>query len=36
MDDKELWKFQIRKKLLLFGLLFLTGIIIIFAATCNR
>jgi hypothetical protein len=36
MDDKELWKFQIRKKLVLFGVLFLIGIIIIFVATCNR
>ena len=35
MDDKELWKFQIRKKLVLFGVLFLIGIIIIFIATCN-
>ncbi len=36
MDDKELWKFQIRKKLTLFGLLLVIGIIIIFVAICNR
>ncbi|MCS3798220.1 hypothetical protein GGD38_003582 [Chitinophagaceae bacterium OAS944] len=35
MDDKDLWKFQLQKKLTLFGVLFLVGIIIIFVATCN-
>jgi hypothetical protein len=36
MDEKDLWKFQLRKKLILFGSLFLVGMVIIFWATCNR
>lgn len=36
MDDKDLWKFQVKKKLLLFGLLLLAGVIMIVCiATCN-
>jgi hypothetical protein len=35
MDEKDLWKFQLKKKLMLFGLLLFIGICIIFIATCN-
>jgi len=33
-DDKDLWKFQVRKKLMLFGSLLLVGIIVILWASC--
>jgi len=36
MDDKDLWRFQLKKKLTLFGILFCIGIIMIFVAMCNR
>jgi hypothetical protein len=36
MDEKDLWRFQVKKKLTLFGLLLLAGIIIIIIAICNK
>jgi len=34
--EKQQWQFQLRKKLLLFGLLFAGGIAAMVIATCNR
>ena len=36
MDEKDLWRFQIKKKLLLFGLLLLIGILIIVLIVLQR
>lgn len=34
--EKQQWQFQVRKKLLLFGILLAGGIIAIILATCNK